>query len=372
MLKALSLRTRLSSIGSLTLVTMAVAWIGIDCAARPACSQQPSPFFTIDKGPGSEQRDVANPSISRLSNHGATLPSDRANLHITRLPEYYASPPSADPVRDLVASSPSDRFHAYATLDLGRHPSAFLNEVTLFGVLSEQWGGIRSDYAEFYSPAGLAYITCGMAAGAIMANSPFDEHFRDSYKQRVVGSPPGALHNALHQPKIFGEGMYTIPTFIALALAEPWIDDLPLGSEASEWGQRSIRTILVGGPAVIGLQLLTGASRPGESSASSKWKPLQDNNGVSGHSFMGAVPFLSAAKMTDNILLKSGLYTASVLPGLSRLNDDEHYFSQVVLGWWVAYIAASAVDHSHNPHSPHQWHVYPSSDGLGFAYTYTM
>jgi len=32
------------------------------------------------------------------------------------------------------------------------------------------------------------------------------------------------------------------------------------------------------------------------------------------------------------------------LAGLSRINDDEHYFSQVALGWWIAYLAADSVD----------------------------
>ena len=117
-----------------------------------------------------------------------------------------------------------------------------------------------------------------------------------------------------------------------------------MGDAVGEWGQRSLRTVLVGAPPMLAMQYIIGASRPGETSASSHWKPFDDNNGVSGHAFIGAVPFISAAKMTDDSLWKAGLYFASALPAISRINDDAHYSSQVILGWWMAYLAANAVD----------------------------
>ena len=119
---------------------------------------------------------------------------------------------------------------------------------------------------------------------------------------------------------------------------------------------------------MLGLQLLTGAGRPDETHESSEWQPFQDNNGVSGHSFMGAIPFMSAAKMTDNLWLKGSLYAASTIPGISRINDDRHYFSQVMLGWWLAYLAESAVDHSHNPNANQRFFVCPNPGGIGVGH----
>jgi hypothetical protein len=34
----------------------------------------------------------------------------------------------------------------------------------------------------------------------------------------------------------------------------------------------------------------------------------------------------------------------SFLSGWSRLHQDRHYFSQVALGWWMAYLAVQCVD----------------------------
>lgn len=233
-------------------------------------------------------------------------------------------------------------------------------------LFSRQARGVVADVRHFYAPHNLLWLSGGVMAGAVMANTGFDEHLvRDSYLENVVLAPSDELYEGLHEPKFLGDGYYTIPVFAVAAFAEPIVDDLPLGSETAQWGQRSLRTILVGGPPLLGLQYLTGGGRPSESNESSEWRPFQDNNGVSGHSFMGAIPFMSAAKMTDNVWLKGGLYVASALPATSRINDDAHFFSQAFMGWWLAYLAESAVDHSFDSSSSRRWQFYPSADGTG-------
>jgi hypothetical protein len=93
------------------------------------------------------------------------------------------------------------------------------------------------------------------------------------------------------------------------------------------------------------LQSLLGSGRP-DSGVDSDWIPFKEGHGVSGHAFIGAIPFLSAAEMVENRVLKSLLYAGSTLAGLSRVNDDQHYTSQVLLGWWIAYLAETSVDRS--------------------------
>ena len=233
----------------------------------------------------------------------------------------------------------------------------------------EQGRGILSDHLRFYSAEGLGFLAVGVGAGAAMANTGFDEKFiRDEYIESIVRAPSDELYEAAHEPKFLGDGTYTLPLFAVLALSEPLFEENTWGHAGSEWGQRSLRTILVGAPPMLALQMATGGSRPGETDHTSHWVPFQDNNGVSGHSFMGAVPFLSAAKMTDNGWLKGGLYVASALPALSRVNDDDHYFSQAFLGWWLAYMAATAVDGSFDPDGEHHFFAYPTANGMGFGY----
>lgn len=271
------------------------------------------------------------------------------------------------PARSQVAAM-LPRFENRLNAELAILPSnkSQRSELTYSDMVSQQAVGAVADLRNFYSGRSLVWLAGGIGAAAAMANTGFDEHFlRDTYVDNVVLASSDEFYEQLHRPKFLGDGIYTIPAFAIAALAEPLIDDLPFGSETAQWGQRSLRTILVGGPPMLGLQWLTGGGRPDETAESSEWQPLRDNNGVSGHSFMGAIPFISAAKMTDDIWLKAGLYAASTLPGVSRINDDAHYFSQVFLGWWLAYLAETAVDHSIGARST--WQIGPSANGLGIT-----
>ena len=113
------------------------------------------------------------------------------------------------------------------------------------------------------------------------------------------------------------------------------------------------------------MQRATGASRPDKSDDGSRWKPFNDSNGVSGHAFIGAVPFLGAARMSSNRLLRYGLYVASTLTAWSRINDNDHYTSQAILGWHLAWEAVKAVSESNENNK--ELKVYPLllNDGVG-------
>ena len=52
---------------------------------------------------------------------------------------------------------------------------------------------------------------------------------------------------------------------------------------------------------------------------------------------------MTAAAMTDEPLLKAAFAAGSLAAGWSRINDNAHYLSQVLLGWTVAYLAVDAV-----------------------------
>lgn len=200
---------------------------------------------------------------------------------------------------------------------------------------------IWRDHRHFYSWRSIYGTALGFAAGGAMANTSIDQHFRNWYRDDVRCS---GTDNVASFFKTFGEGRIFIPAFAGLAVLDIFCDDLPVLGVAGDFGDRVTRAYLVGAPPMLVMQLVTGASRPGEASHDSQWRPFTDNNGVSGHAFMGAVPFLTAARMCDNFWLKSGLYILSTFTAWSRVNDDRHYLSQACLGWWMAYMACRAVD----------------------------
>jgi hypothetical protein len=47
--------------------------------------------------------------------------------------------------------------------------------------------------------------------------------------------------------------------------------------------------------------------------------------------------------MSENPYVEEIWYGLSTLTGLSRINDNAHYFSQAALGWYLAYLSCEVV-----------------------------
>ncbi len=230
------------------------------------------------------------------------------------------------------------------------------------------WGRILfDDQANFYQRDSIAVLVLGFGVGAFLANTNIDDNFQRHARSSVVHASSDEWYNAIHANKELGDGRYTLPVFALAASTRYLVDEDSNFYAISQWGDRSIRGCLVGAAPTLVLQQMIGGSRPNEHGEhSSYWRPLRDNNGVSGHSFMGAMPFITAAKMSDNKALKTIFYGGSLLAPLSRVNDGAHFASQAYLGWLVAFVAASAVDVTESPDN--RWHLLPivdaSSSGL--------
>lgn len=211
------------------------------------------------------------------------------------------------------------------------------------GWLREIADDVVMDYRNFYQLGNLAALGAGLGVGAAMANTATDEKIRDFWQENVRSASTDEYLEAFHAPKVLGDGTYMLPAYAGAALVGLAFEEGTFGRGLGDWGSRSLRTIGVGAPMMLALQYATGGSRP-EEGIGSGWHAFQSTHGVSGHAFMGAVPLLNAAKMVESPVWKTAFYAGSTLPGLSRVNDDHHYASQVVLGWWIAYLAATAVD----------------------------
>lgn len=206
--------------------------------------------------------------------------------------------------------------------------------------LSRAGHKVLEDYRNFYACDRLVCLTAAFGAGALMANTGFDTTMQDAWQ---TGVEPTTLGTFFSGCKDIGEGRYSLPIFGAAAATGLVFEGRPLGDAIGGWGSRSLRIFAVGAPPLYALQWATGASRPGETSAGSDWKPFQDYNGVSGHAFVGAIPFLAAADMVESPLAKGTLYVCSTFVGFSRMTDDAHYPSQIFLGWYLAWASSLAV-----------------------------
>ncbi len=220
---------------------------------------------------------------------------------------------------------------------------------------------IADDYANFYESDRLLNMGAYFVGGSIIANTKLDHNIANYYQENIRSSGTDKFSKFSKQ---FGEGKYLLPLSFGLGATTLFRDGNIPQNSISDFGLNATRAYLVGLPAMLLMQKVTGGSRPIEP-ARSKWKFFKDNNGVSGHAFVGAVPFLTLAKMTDNKWIKYGSYAASTLTAWSRVNDNYHYTSQILLGYLMAYESVEAVFDSNSKYKNLQISPMIDTDAVG-------
>jgi hypothetical protein len=221
---------------------------------------------------------------------------------------------------------------------------------------------MKADFRYHYSARPLTEVAIGFGVTGLLANSSADEKIQELFRDELQGDAGDALADLFTTVGDISLPLYSIPIY----LGTMWIGGYNKDTEsaAARWGANSLRGLLIGTPEVLVLQHVAGGQRPEDGEPG--WTPFDGDDGVSGHAFSGAVPIITAARMTDKRWLKYTLYVTSTLPGLARVYDDQHYFSQAFMGWWLAYVAAKTVEHT-NYGNESTAHIMPLiySDGGG-------
>lgn len=194
---------------------------------------------------------------------------------------------------------------------------------------------ITLDAKRYYlAPSNLLRLGLGIAVDAVPANTNFDRWVRDKYQDDIRSSGTDDVAKAVKVP---GSALVTVPVYVGAYGAGYLLHNATM----KDWSQRSFRATVVGAPALLVLQEALGSDRPED--GSSHWQPFRTSHGVSGHAYIGAVPLITAAEMSESPYLKGLFFALSTLPGLSRINDNAHYFSQAALGWYLAYLSCRVV-----------------------------
>jgi len=197
---------------------------------------------------------------------------------------------------------------------------------------------VKTDFGNFYwDRSNLTKLGIGIAGAAVFANTGMDRYIRNKYQDDLRSN---ATDDATKPFNISANAVTLVlaPAYLGAYGAGLWFD-LPT---MEEWAQKSFRATLVGTPTFLLLAAATGGDRPTE--GDSNWGAFNSFHGVSGHTYFTAVPFITAAKMSENTYWKAIFYGLSTLTGISRVNDDKHYFSHVALGWYIAYLSCAAVE----------------------------
>lgn len=226
-----------------------------------------------------------------------------------------------------------------------------------------------SDQGNFYDIDTLAPFALALGGAAILANSGIDREFAEDYQDNIFNDD---TDKASSWVKWMGDGRYTLPILGVATAMSIYIPEDELLGPVGTWGQRSLRATITGALPLWVMQRAIGSGRPGLDANNSSWAFWDHTNGVSGHTFISAVPFITAARMVENPYAKAGLYLGSTLTGWSRINDHDHYLSQVLLGWFLAYLAVDSVFDTDT--QAVGWHLVSippqHGQGIGLEYRY--
>lgn len=224
------------------------------------------------------------------------------------------------------------------------------------------WDDLKRDCKMYVQPNNILQLGETFVVAGILANTRLDRWFWDQwqtyYKSRFVD-------DVLHLPKTVADvAIIDTLIFTGAVVLGHYRSHTVMGNVLYTWGYRSIRTAIIGGVQQGFFTVALGGGRPCKHQ-DSKWQPFRYNASVSGHAFYGAVPFITAAMITEPPLLRYGLYFISILPGVARINSGSHYLSQVILGWTFAYLSARSVYNSDLEKSElFYFRAYPRSDGI--------
>ncbi len=221
---------------------------------------------------------------------------------------------------------------------------------------------VKHDFSNYFENDNLIIFGDTFLFAGILANTGLDRAFAEHWQTDIRSSQTDhffTIPSAIGCLSYYYAGIYLTAMGVG-HLREHTL----LGNTLYTWGYRSLRTFIVGGLQQVFLTNMLGSGRPNKNE-DSKWQPFRYQTGVSGHAFYGATPLLTAAMMSDPPGLKFTLYFLSTLPGLSRINSNRHYLSQVVLGWTIAFLSAKCVYQSDLERTPaYQFTAYPKGDGL--------
>lgn len=202
---------------------------------------------------------------------------------------------------------------------------------------------IKRDFTVYLRPKNLLFLGDAFVVAGILANTRIDRSIRNTWQQSVRSSDTNHFFDPFQAIGGFSYWYFmAYPGAVALGY---YTRHSLAGNVLYFWGYRSFRTIILGGLQQAFFTQALGSGRP-NNHVDSKWQPFKYKTGVSGHAFYGAVPFITAGMMADPPLFKYGLYVLSTLPGIARINSDNHYTSQVFLGWMFAFLSARAVKQS--------------------------
>jgi len=168
----------------------------------------------------------------------------------------------------------------------------------------------------------------------------------------------------------FGNGAYTLPGLVAFYTYGHFAKN----KKAKRVALLAVESFAVTGVFNLALKFSTGRTRPQSAKNSRQWNGFSssDNSFASGHtSSIFAVATIVASEYKNNPWVPPVAYGIATLTGLSRINDNKHWASDVFFGGALGYFVSKTILKLHSNKKGRHYTIYPRISrkevGLDFA-----
>ncbi len=213
------------------------------------------------------------------------------------------------------------------------------------------------------------WITASLVLGTAGVFFALDNDIREFVQDNRSGGTDDT--SAVFEP--FGNGAYTAPAMAAYYL----YGRIFKNEKAERVALLSAESFAITGLFTFALKYTSGRSRPGVGVNSGDWNgpDFEEISFPSAHTSTAfAIATVFATEYENNPFIPPIAYGIATLTGLSRLNDDEHWASDVFLGGALGYFVAKTVLKLHSDKKGRHYTIYPKvskkETGLQFVYRF--
>tara|TARA_B100000676_G_C18033267_1_gene820133 strand:- start:646 stop:1608 length:963 start_codon:yes stop_codon:yes gene_type:complete len=224
--------------------------------------------------------------------------------------------------------------------------------------------GIFSDIAYTVSSPSRWDHSDWIMAGSIAVGTGFfiglDEEIRDVFEDNRSSTTDDFAN--LFEP--FGNGFVTMPALAAFYIFGHYDEN----DKVKRTALIATESFLITGLYTTILKVSMGRHRPstGDSSRSFSGFTTDHKSFPSGHTSTAfAIATVVANKYEETSYIKPISYGIASLTGLSRINDDKHWVSDVFFGAALGYFTSKTILRLHNNKKDQQFTIYPRADSRG-------
>lgn len=222
----------------------------------------------------------------------------------------------------------------------------------------------RFDNDDWINLAGSATLTLSAMA--------FDKSARSAFGTIATN---GILDGSMSVFREYGEVKYAVGGSAAV-----YITGLVSGSdEIRRVGKNLLQTLVYSSIVTTSMKVIVGRSRPFKNEGAYHYQPftVHDENMSlpSGHTTVAFALSSVLAAEIDNTFASVGLFTLASLTGISRMYEDRHWLSDVLLGAAIGTSTGYFVVHKNRVHSSNEETtsailIQPTLSGISFQYTF--